>query len=89
MGKEYKQIIADKKITSSKLFNDYLYGWLALRANQDREIQKGSFVLSKVCDELGMNRKTLAKYFKYLCDNGLVEEQIDKWVLKDLGDTGF
>ena len=89
MAKEYKQVICDEKITSSKSFNDYLYGWLVLKANGDRKIEKKSFVYSQVEGELGMTRKTIAKYFEWLLEEGLVEDGGDWWILKDLGDKGF
>lgn len=90
--KEYRQVVSDKSITSSKSFNDYLYGWLVLKAqeeNGERFVMKRSFVLSKMEQELGMTRKTLAKQFNNLIELGLVADGNDKWVLADLGSEGF
>ena len=90
--KEYRQVVSDKSITSSKSFNDYLYGWLVLKAqeeNGERFVMKRSFVFSKMEKELGMTRKTLAKYFDYLLEVGLVVDSKDKWTITDLGEDGF
>lgn len=90
--KEYRQVVSDKSITSSKSFNDYLYGWLVLHSHEDdggRFVMKRSFVFSKMEKELGMTRKTLAKYFDYLLEVGLVIDGEDKWILADLGKEGF
>ena len=90
--KEYRQVVSDKSITSSKSFNDYLYGWLVLHSHEDdggRFVMKRSFVFSKMEKELGMTRKTLAKYFDYLLEVGLVVDGEDKWILTDLGKEGF
>jgi hypothetical protein len=90
--KEYRQVVSDKSITSSKSFNDYLYGWLVLKAqeeNGERFVMKRSFVFSKMEKELGMTRKTLAKYFEYFVEVGLVVDGGDKWILIDLGNKGF
>lgn len=89
MAKEYKQIIADQKVTSSKSFNDYLYGWLVMRADEDRKIEKKSFVYSQAEHELGMTRKTIAKYFEWLLSEGLVIDDGEYWKLKDLEHSGF
>lgn len=90
--KEYRQVVSDKSITSSKSFNDYLYGWLVLKTqeeNGERFVMKRSFVFSKMEKELGMTRKTLAKYFDYFVEVGLVVDGGDKWILVDPGNKGF
>lgn len=90
--KEYRQVVSDKSITSSKSFNDYLYGWLVLHSHEDdggRFVMKRSFVFSKMEQELGMTRKTLAKQFNNLIELGLVADGNDKWILADLGSEGF
>jgi len=92
MRKGYRQVVADKQITSSKSFNDFLYGWLVLRAkeeNDERVIWKKDFVYSQFEEELNMTRKTIAKYFNWLVDKGLVIDVGDKWVIRDLGEKGF
>ena len=90
--KDYRQVVSDRSITSSKSFNDFLYGWLVVHSEEGQEgrfVLKRSFVFSKMENELGMTRKTLAKYFDYLVEVGLVIEVGDKWVLVDLKDKGF
>lgn len=92
MEKEYRQVVADMSITSSKLFNDYLYGWLVLKADMEagvRYIWKRDLVYSKIEEELGITRKTLAKYFGYMVDNGLLIDNGDRWELKELDQGGF
>ena len=89
MKKGYRQVIADGRITSSKSFNDYLYAWLVLKADEDRTIWKKDFVYSQVEGELGMTRKTLAKYFNWMVDEGLVIDNGEKWILADLGKNGL
>lgn len=92
MDKEYRQVVSDASITSSKSYNDFLYGWLVINANIEDDVAyfwKRDFVFSKLETELGMTRKTLAKYFGGLIDLGLVEEREDKWVLVELGSKGF
>ena len=89
MKKGYRQVIADGRITSSKSFNDYLYAWLVLKADEDRTIWKKDFVYSQVEGELGMTRKTLPKYFNWMVDEGLVIDNGEKWILADLGKNGF
>ena len=90
--KDFRQVVSDKSITSSKSFNDFLYGWLVLNSveeNEERFIWKKSFVFSKMEEIMGMTRKTLMKYFAYLIEVGLVAEDEDKWILTDLGNDGF
>ena len=90
--KDYRQVVSDMSITSSKSFNDFLYGWLVLHSeeeNEERFVMKRSFVRSKMEEEFQMTRKTLAKYFDYLLEVGLVADGGDKWVLTDLGAEGF
>lgn len=90
--KDYRQVVSDMSITSSKSFNDFLYGWLVLHSeeeNEERFLMKRSFVLSKMEEEFQMTRKTLAKYFDFLIKAGLVVDGKDKWILTDLGTEGF
>ena len=90
--KDYRQVVSDMSITSSKSFNDFLYGWLVLNSieeNGERFLMKRSFVRSKMEEEFQMTRKTLAKYFDYLVEIGLVVDDGDKWILADLGTEGF
>lgn len=93
MEKEFRQVVSDKTITSSKSYNDFLYAWLVVHSDIDengiRYLEKGSFVYSQVENELGMTRKTLSKYFDYLVETGLVIENGDRWVLADLDTDGF
>ena len=92
MEKDYRQVVVDVRITSSKLYNDFVYGWVVLHSVEEdgiRFILKKDFVFVQVADELGINRKTLTKYFSYLIEVGLITEELDKWVLNDLGDMGF
>lgn len=90
--KDYRQVVSDMSITSSKTFNDFVYGWLVLKAayeNGEGFVWKRDFVLSKMEQEFQMTRKTLAKYFDYLLEVGLVADGGDKWVITDLGEEGF
>ena len=92
MEKDYRQVVVDVRITSSKLYNDFVYGWVVLHSVEEdgiRFILKKDFVFVQVADELEINRKTLTKYFSYLIEVGLITEELDKWVLNDLGDMGF
>ncbi len=91
MGKEFRQIVSDMSITSSKEYNDFLYGWLVLNAHVEGEVYiwKRDFVLSKMEQELGMTRKTLSKYLSFLVKEGLVVEEEDRYVLPNLKDKGF
>ena len=88
MAKVYRQVVADQSITSSKSFNDFLYSWLVLNAEEEdgkRFFWKGDFSFSKLETELEITRKTISKQFAYLVEVGLVYEEEDKWVLTDLG----
>ena len=90
--KDYRQVVSDMSITSSKSFNDFVYGWLVLHSiceDEERFVWKRSFVFSKMEQEFQMTRKTLAKYFDYLLEDGLVADDRDKWVITDLGAEGF
>lgn len=90
--KDYRQVVSDMSITSSKSFNDFVYGWLVLNSiceDEERFVWKRSFVFSKMEQEFQMTRKTLAKYFDYLLEVGLVADGGDKWVITDLGKEGF
>jgi len=90
--KDYRQVVSDMSITSSKSFNDFVYGWLVLHSeeeNEERFLMKRSFVLSKMEEEFQMTRKTLAKYFDFLVKVGLVVDGKDRWILTDLGTEGF
>ena len=91
MGKEFRQVVSDVSITSSKEYNDFLYGWLVLNAHMGDQVYvwKGDFVLSKMEQELGMTRKTIAKYFSFLVKEGLVVEEEDRYILPSLGKKGF
>lgn len=92
MAKVYRQVVADKSITSSKSFNDFLYAWIVLHSeeeNGERYIWKRDFVISKLESEFGMTRKTAKIYFDNLVKLGLVVDMGDKWILVDLGIEGF
>ena len=92
MEKEYRRVISDSRITSSKSYNDLLYGWIVLQSEEEngkRFLWKRSFIYSQLEQELQMSRKTMAKYFDYLLEIGVIVEEKDKWVLSELGDGGF
>lgn len=91
MGKEFRQIVSDMSITSSKEYNDFLYGWLVLHAHMEDQVYiwKGDFILSNMEKELGMTRKTISKYLSFLVKEGLVVEDKDKLILTPLGKRGF
>ena len=90
-NKEYRQVVSDVSITSSKEYNDFLYGWLVLHAHMEDQVYiwKGDFILSKMEQELGMTRKTLSKYLSFLVKEGLVVEEKERWVLPPLEEKGF
>lgn len=92
MDKEYRQVVSDMSITSSKSYNDFLYGWLVLNAHMEDGVAylwKRDFVLSKMEKELGITRKTLSKQFSFLVKEGLIQEEDDRWVITPLGKKGF
>ena len=93
MAKVYRQVVADKSITSSKSFNDFLYAWIVLHSeeeNGERYIWKRTFVLSQLESELATTRKTLAKQFDYLIEGGLLYDDGERWKLTGLGNRdGF
>ena len=92
MEKEYRRVIADSAITSSKSYNDFLYGWIVLNSVEEngiRFILKKDFVYTQLEEELEMSRKTMAKYFDYLIEIGAIVEGKDRWIISELGDKGF
>ena len=92
MEKEYRRVIADSAITSSKSYNDFLYGWIVLNSVEEtgiRFILKKDFVYTQLEEELEMSRKTMAKYFDYLVEIGAIVEGKDRWIISELGDKGF
>ena len=50
---------------------------------------KKDFVYSQLEEELKMSRKTMAKYFDYLIEVGVIVEGKDRWIISDLGNKGF
>lgn len=92
MTKVYRQVVSDKSITSSKSFNDFLYAWLVLNAeeeNGERYIWKRDFVLSQLESELGITRKTIRNYVDAFIRLGLLADIGDKFILTDLSIEGF
>lgn len=92
MAKVYRQVVADKSITSSKSFNDFLYAWIVLHSeeeNGERYIWKRTFVLSQLESELGITRKTIKHYMDSLIELGLLADMNDKLILTDLSIEGF
>ena len=61
----------------------------SVEENGIRFILKKDFVYSQLEQELGMSRKTMAKYFDFLVEIGVVVEGKDRWILTELGDKGF
>lgn len=63
-----------------------------LRADEEKKIRyilKKDFVYSQLEEELKMSRKTMAKYFDYLIEVGVIVEAKDRWIISDLGNKGF
>lgn len=72
-----RQVPKEEKIVSHKKYNDIIYSWIQCASerdkNNERYIPKQKLVYVKIAADLGLDRRTVAKYIQHMNEIGLLE----------------
>lgn len=90
--KNSRQIPRTEEIVSSKDYCDLVYSWFQCNSELDEDginrfVMDSKINASAIGRELGMDRRTAGRYIKKLYENGLLESQSGKTILKLLEKT--